>query len=84
MNDKRNINRISIDVTEEQLRICQVCVALNGKSLAQFILDVVLDIPQDEMWLFEPQNKEALESLQKGLRQRGEKDGETIKKRLQI
>lgn len=84
MDEKNNKVRISIDVSKEQHRIFKARAALRGKSLSQFFLDAVLNVPDNEAGLYEPNNKEALESLQRGLEQDGENDWEAIKKRLKL
>ena len=53
MDDKNNKVRISIDVSKEQHRIFKARAALSGKSLSQFFLDAVLNVPDNEAWLYE-------------------------------
>ena len=37
----------------------------------KIIIESLVQVPADEAWLFEPQNKEILASVKKGLKQKG-------------
>ncbi len=45
------------------------------KKNGKIILEPVLEIPEEEKWLFDPKNKEILAELKAGLKQKG-----TVKK----
>ena len=71
---KENMSRISIDVTKEQHRILKARAALSGKTLQQLILDSVGEIPEQELWLYDPANKELVERLKKSLKKKATVD----------
>lgn len=45
------------------------------KENGEIILEPIVEIPKEEQWLFDPQNKEIVADLKKALKQKG-----TIKK----
>lgn len=79
MTGKENMARISIDVTKEQHKILKARAALSGKTLQQLFLDAVAEIPEQELWLYDPANKELVEKLKKSLKKEGIIDWDSIK-----
>lgn len=76
---KENTSRISIDVTKEQHKRLKARAALSGKTLQQLILDSVGEIPEQELWLYDPANKEIVERLKKSLTKKATTDWKSIK-----
>lgn len=48
----------------------------------KIILEPVREIPENERWLFEPENKEILDQIKEGLKQEGTIDRGSFKKYL--
>lgn len=69
-------NRVPLTKATKSLASLYKIYEENGK----IILEPVLEIPEEERWLFEPENKEKLEILKRGLSQDGTIDWEIIKK----
>jgi len=63
MSTKENISHLLIDVRTEQYKILKTRAALCGKTLEQLILDAVDEITEQELWLFDPANKELTEQI---------------------
>ena len=94
MRNRNETSRISIDVPKEQHRVLKASAALRGKSLSQYILEAIekyeefektlSDIPEEEKWLYEPENAESLKKLKRGLAQDGKNGWDDIKKRLKL
>lgn len=41
------------------------------ESAGKIILEPLIEVPAEEAWLFDPENKEILEAIKEGLRQKG-------------
>ncbi len=79
MSARKNMARISIDVTKEQHRILKARAALSGKTLQQFILDSVGETPEQELWLYDPANKELVERLKNSFKKEATVNWDSIK-----
>lgn len=69
MSSRTNMSRISLDVTKEQHRLLKARAALSGKSLTQLFLEAVGQIPERELWLYNPKNRELVEKIQQALQE---------------
>lgn len=83
MRSKENMARISIDVTKEQHRKLKARAALSGKTLQQFFLDSVGEVPEQELWLYDPANKELIERLKKSFKEDSTVDWDSIKHKFE-
>jgi len=83
MNPKENKSRISLDVTKEQHKQLKARAALSGKTLQQLILDSVGEIPEQELWLYDPANKELVERLKNSFTQEATVEWDSIKHKFE-
>lgn len=79
MSARKNMARISIDVTKEQHRLLKARAALDGKTLQQFILDSVGEIPEQELSLYDPVTKELVERLKNSFKKEATVNWDSIK-----
>lgn len=79
MRSKENMARISIDVSKELHKRLKARAALSGKTLQQLFLDAVGEVPEEEVWLYDPANKEIVERLKKSLEKKASADWNSIK-----
>lgn len=65
-------NRISLTKVSKGLPLASsttsFCAYVEGNRI---ILEPYIEIPADEAWLFEPENKDILEQVREGLKQSG-------------
>jgi uncharacterized protein (DUF1778 family) len=67
MKDKKNMSRISLDVTKEQHRLLKARAALSGKTITQLFMEAIGVIPEQELWLYDPANQKLVEDIQESL-----------------
>lgn len=82
------MKKIQVNV-DDRNRICLTKISKDlphsfyaYKSDGKIILEPLIQVPADEAWLFEPQNKEILKSVKEGLKQKGTIDRGSFSKYL--
>lgn len=73
-------NRISLTKLVENLSPLYKAYVKDSK----IILEPVQEIPEDEAWLFLPENKEILARIKKGLAEEATIDFKSLKKQLKL
>ncbi len=68
MKDKKNMSRISLDVTKEQHRLLKARAALSGKTITQLFMEAIGVIPECELWLYDPANQKLVEDIKESLK----------------
>ena len=82
MRDRTNMSRISIDIPKEQHRLLKARAALSGKTLTQLFLESVGEIPERELWLYDPKNKKLVDEIKQALKEEATIDLGSFKKYL--
>lgn len=83
MSSRENMARISIDVTKEQHKVLKARAALSGKTLQQLFLDSIGEIPEQELWLYDPANKELVERIKNSFKKEATIDWDSIKHKFE-
>ncbi len=79
MSERTKMSRISLDVTDEQHRLIKARAALTGKTLKQLFLEAI-EIPEQELWLYDPKNKQLVEEIKEVLKEKATIDLGSFKK----
>ena len=77
MEDQKTI-RISLDVTPGMHKTLKIYSTIQGKSLSQIIVEnmTIKEIPEEELWIYDPKNKELVAEIRESLKQSAR--GETV------
>ncbi len=77
---QKTTTRISLDIPTDYHKQLKAVAALQGKTLRQVILESLeecilgqvnqLEIPEHERWVYDPTNKEIVEHIKEGLKQK--------------
>ncbi len=62
-------SRITLWVTEEKHAALKAPAARAGKTISQLLLEAVGEIPEDELWVYDPANKELVDEIKQALKE---------------
>ncbi len=88
MEDEKTI-RISLDVTPGMHKTLKIYSTIQGKSLSQIIIEnmTIKEIPEEELWIYDPKNKELVDRIKASLQQVGQgktKSWDEIKRKYEV
>ena len=77
MDKKSDLSRITVDIPKVYHRKLKAMAAFQGKSMREIIIESLeghfkapQEIPEHELWIYNPANKEIVEHIKEALKQK--------------